>query len=61
LSYAPKIRQLQLYQGVPEITHMGYDLVKCLHRLSIAQHLHDCESNRDASWAASEGSWKLST
>src|SRR3954462_463694 len=39
LSYAPKIRQLQLYQGVPEITHMGYDLVKCLHRLSIAQHL----------------------
>jgi hypothetical protein len=61
LSYAPKIRQLQLQQGVPEISHMGYDLVKCLHRLSIAQPLHDCESNRGASWAASEVCWNLST
>jgi hypothetical protein len=40
---------------------MGYDWVKCLHRLSIAQPLHDCESSRGASGAASEGSWKLST
>jgi hypothetical protein len=40
---------------------MGYDWVKCLHRLSIAQPLHDCESNRGASWAASEVSWNLST
>jgi hypothetical protein len=40
---------------------MGYDLVKCLHSLSIAQPLHDCESNRGASWAASEVSWNLST
>ena len=41
-----QIRQLQLQQGVLDNRRMGDDLLKCLHSPSIAQPLHDCESNR---------------